>query len=91
MSVFKKQATLDKLIETAVFVIGILCQSEAALKAKKQDETYRAEIREEMLYLAKRLNDSGLAKKFRLVLVYIPLADKKGLVTAFDARLKALQ
>lgn len=90
-SIFRKNASLDELIGSAVFVVGIACTSVAAFEANLTDTAYIEKIGSEATYLTKRLQDSGLPGKVRLVLVYMPLASKSALVDAFDARLKGLQ
>lgn len=91
VALFKKSSSLDELITNAVFVIGIGCNSDAALASKMADADYLVGVKKEADYLAKRLNESGLQKKVKLVLLYMPLATKASLVSAFDARLKGLQ
>ncbi len=90
-AIFKKQASLDTLLRNAVFAVGIFCNSNSAAAAKKQDEVYLKAAKEELAVLAAKLSASGLATKLKLVLIYIPLADKGALVDAFDKRLKGLQ
>lgn len=90
-AIFKKQASLDLLLNNAVFAVGILCDSVSAKEAKSRDAKYIAGAKEELASLAKALANSGLASQLRLVLVYVPLASKNELVKAFDARLKGLQ
>ena len=41
--------------------------------------------------ISKKLANSGLTTDIRVVLIYVPLADKEGFVTAFDTKLKGLQ
>lgn len=88
---FKSGTSLDELINQSVFVIGIACESEAALAAKVADQAYVLATYGEMAYLRKRLSDSGLGDQVRVLLIYVPLASKTLLVNAFDKRLKALQ
>jgi hypothetical protein len=88
---FKKGASLDSLISSAVFVIGISCTSQAAFSATTSDAKYLAAAQAELQYFVDRLGKSGLASKVRVLLVYIPLASKADLVEAFDKRLKGLQ
>jgi hypothetical protein len=90
-AIFKKQASLDVLLNNAVFAVGILCDSVSAKDAQERDAKYIAGAKEELASLAKALANSGLASQLKLVLVYVPLASKDDLVKAFDARLKGLQ
>ena len=90
-ALFKKGASLDLLLSSAVFAIGILCDSISAKQAKKRDERYIAGAVAELNSLAKSLADRGSTATLRFVLIYVPLAGKKELVEAFDAKLKALQ
>ena len=90
-ALFSTQSTLDELMSQAVFVIGIFCDSRAAVKAAAQDAAYLASSKAELNSLAASVGKSGLPASLRLELVYIPLATKAALVTEFDARLKGLQ
>lgn len=89
--IFKERTSLDTLLTNAVFVVGVLCNSDAAKAAKSCNEDYIALAKKELSAIAEKLNDSTLPKKIRIALVYIPLADKKAFVSAFDAKLKGLQ
>lgn len=91
VQVFKTQTSIDKFLASAVFVVGIACESAAAKTAKSATSDYVTKTTNELQYLAKRLLSSGLCAKLRLVLVYIPLASKKDLIDSFDGRLKGLQ
>ena len=91
IKLFSKQATLDALLSQAVFVIGIFCDSDSAIKAVAQDAAYLSGSKAELEALAAIIAKSGLSALLRLELVYIPLASKAALVTEFDARLKGLQ
>lgn len=90
-TLFKHGTSLDDLVSSAVFAIGISCTSNAAMKAKLSDDSYIDEVKSEIAYLSDRLAKSGLAGKVRIVLLYTPLASKSALVDAFDKRLKGLQ
>lgn len=91
LKIFKKQTSLDELISKAVFVVGILCDSDAAKAAKNCDDCYIEGAKGELSALAEKLRACGLADKLKLVLIYVPLASKADLVEAFDQRLKGLQ
>lgn len=90
-ALFRKNASLDELVRSAVFVIGICCESVAALGAKLSDESYVTKVALKATYLRDRIEASGLSKRVRVLLVYTPLASKKDLIEAFDKRLKGLQ
>lgn len=90
-AIFESQVSLDKLLDAAVFVVGVLATSDAIQPAKKHDQHYQAEATKELVELSKKLAASGLAAKIRLVLVYVPLKDKQKFVADFDAKLKGLQ
>jgi uncharacterized protein DUF1837 len=91
MQLFEPQTSLDKFISSGVFVIGILSTSAACGSATKINPAYKAALEKEFAEISKKLASSGLTKKIRVVLVYVPLADKNGFVTAFDTKLKGLQ
>jgi hypothetical protein len=90
-AIFKKRASLDALLRSAVFAIGILCDSISAKEAKERDAKYIEGAKGELAALMATLVSNGLPAKLRIVLVYVPLASKAELVEAFDARLKGLQ
>lgn len=91
MELFEPQTSLDKFISSGVFVIGILSNSSACGAANTVSDAYKAELEKEFAAISTRLAKSGLTKDIRVVLLYIPLADKDGFVTAFDSKLKGLQ
>lgn len=91
MSLFKKQTSLDDLLNKAVFAVGILCDSTATKVATTHDHTYIEAVSQELTKLLKQLEDSGFSTKLKLVLIYVPLASKDALVEAFDTKLKGLQ
>lgn len=91
IKIFKAQASLDKFLSAAVFVVGILCESDATKQATSADKQYVELAKKELSTLAQALKASGLCSSIRLTLIYVPLADKKGLVDEFDKRLKGLQ
>lgn len=89
--IFSKNSSLDVFMKNAVFVVGILCDSAAAITAKRKDEAYLRNSAAELESISEKLIASGLPGALRMVLVYIPLATKDTLVAAFDKRLKGLQ
>jgi uncharacterized protein DUF1837 len=91
IELFEPQTSLDKLLAAGVFVIGILSNSKACEAATQIDDAYKSAVRQELILLRERLKQSGLTKDIRLVLLYVPLCSKDGLVDAFDAKLKGLQ
>ena len=91
MELFEPQTSLDKFISSGVFVIGILSNSSACATAQKVDDAYKAALNKEFSVLKNSLAQSGLTKNIRVLLLYIPLANKDGFVTAFDSKLKGLQ
>lgn len=91
VAIFRKSASLDDLIASAVFVIGISCTSPGAMNAKLANESYVETVRKELEYLVALVKKSGLAEKVKVVILYTPLASKAALVDAFDVRLKGLQ
>lgn len=91
MKLFSKQESLDTLIKSAIFVVGILCDSQALVNAKIHDQAYVDAAAKELENLEAKLLSSGLPSSLKLVLVYIPLLSKKTFVDAFDKRLKGLQ
>ena len=85
------EESLDELINNAVFPVLIAANSGATKKHTSTNDKYTEDIKNELQVLWKKLITSGLAKEVKLMLIYVPLADKDQLSTAFDTRLKALQ
>ncbi|MDC7789501.1 DUF1837 domain-containing protein [Rhodoplanes sp. TEM] len=91
MQLFKPQTSLDRFVDAAVFVIGILSNSAACRSANKVDDAYRSALLPELQAITRQLGRSGLTKKIRIVLIYVPLGDKSAFVKEFDGKLKGLQ
>lgn len=89
--IFSKNSKIDDFLSSAVFAIGILCESQSAAKAKVADEKYLSESKSELAALSAAVTKSGLADKIRIAVFYIPLPSKKAIIDAFDKRLKGLQ
>lgn len=85
------EVSLDDLFKNAVFPVLIAANSNATNKHTELCEDYTEDVRTEMDKLWATLQASGLSEKIKLRLIYVPLADKDKLNTAFDARLKGLQ
>lgn len=83
--------SLNQLIDQAVFPVLIAANSDATSGHDDLTEEYAGEVHTEMDELWKKLEGSGLTKKIKLFLIYVPLGDKDQLNKAFDARLKGLQ
>lgn len=90
-SLFHRNTSIDKLLEHAVFPVGILCNSDAVAEAKESDAAYLASATGELHALATSLFGESSLAKLRLKLIYIPLGSKLCLLEAFDKRIKALQ
>jgi len=91
MEVFKAQTSIDKFLAASVFVVGILANSKGAAAAKENCDEYVNAAISELSEMLKVLNGAKFAAPLRLVLVYVPLADKNLLTETFDKRLKGLQ
>jgi hypothetical protein len=88
---FHKSTSIDAFLKSAVFVVGLLCDSACVNSTHEHDAKYISGIEAEMEKLAASLNKSGLPAALRMLLVYVPIASKESLVAAFDSRLKGLQ
>lgn len=91
VKLFHKSTSLDAFLKSAVFVVGILCDSESLSSANEHDAKYISGVETEMEKLAASLNKSGLPAALRMLLIYLPIVSKELLVAAFDSRLKGLQ
>ena len=91
MALFKSQTSINSLLASSLFVIGICCNSMATKVAKKWTSEHLEAVRKELEKLSAKVEESGLPKKIKLLLVYVPLASKADLVVAFDEKLKGLQ
>jgi hypothetical protein len=68
-----------------------LSNSEACAAATKIDHAYKAALEREFAAIRDRLARSGLTNDIRVLLLYVPLANKDAFVEAFDTKLKGLQ
>lgn len=84
------QTSLDSLFKTAVFPICIACNSEATANNTEISDTYLKQVAEELAGLEKRVAESGLTQKIRIMLIYVPLGSKEALADSFDKRLKGI-
>lgn len=91
IDVFKAQTSLDKFLKAAVFVVGILADSEAVQTATTICDEYVASAVAELQGMLSSLSGGDFGTPLRLALVYVPLASKKALAESFDKRLKGLQ
>lgn len=91
LELFQPQTSLDKFLSSAVFVIGIACDSAAVGATTTITESYRSALKAELLELMGKLKTAGLTGKIKILLLYVPLRSKAALVDAFDKRLKGLQ
>ena len=87
---FRSQTSLDKLLGSAVFAIGILADSGVVQNAATTDATYKAAAGIEFSDVLRRLTKSGLCADLKIALIYIPISKKADLSAAFDQRLKGL-
>lgn len=90
-SLFASQTSLDRLLESAVFVVLIAADSVAAQKAKMHNQDYISEIVAELGKQTGKITEVSEFAKLKVLLVFVPLATKKLLVDAFDAKLKGIQ
>lgn len=90
-AILQHQSSLDELIAKSIFVVGILCNSSSAKSAKSSTKEYKSAVALELNKLSAKITASGLSNKIKIILIYVPLADKEKLVTEFDAKLKGLQ
>jgi hypothetical protein len=91
MDVFKARTSLDKFLEAAVFIIGILADSDGAKNATVTCGEYVSAAVAELQEMIDVLSGINFGTPLRLMLIYVPLAGKQDLAEAFDKRLKALQ
>jgi hypothetical protein len=91
MELFEPQTSIDKFLAAGVFVIGIVASSVACGAASVINADYTEALQKEFAVLKGRLEKTGLTEKIRVVLLYVPLANKDTFVTAFDGKLKGLQ
>ena len=89
MKLFQSQTSLDALLSSAVFVVLIAANSNAAQAANSHTDKYIADV---VVELNDQLDRIGAEfSKLRMLAVFVPLATKDALVDAFDAKLKGIQ
>lgn len=91
MEVFKAQTSIDKFLAASVFVVGILANSKGTAAAKENCNGYVETAIAELSEMLKTLSDATFKAPLKIVLIYVPLADKNLLTETFDKRLKGLQ
>jgi uncharacterized protein DUF1837 len=91
IKVFKTQTSIDDFLSSAVFVVGILCDSDAVKSTKSVTPKYIQAAIEELNAIVEKISSTKFGVQLKIQVVYVPLADKKNFFTAFDQRLKALQ
>ena len=84
------QTSLDTLFKTAVFPICIASDSVATANNTEISDAYKDQVSQELVALRKRVVESGLPQKIRIMLIYVPLGSKEALADAFDKRLKGI-
>lgn len=84
------QTSLDALFANAVFPVCVVCESKAVASHKERSDSYLASVRDELLALRKKIEESDLPTKIKLHLIYLPINSKDRLAAAFDKRLKGL-
>jgi hypothetical protein len=90
-ALFSSQASIDRLLESAVIAIGILCDSDAVAAATKRDPPYVRSVTDELQEMLSDVREAAFSKTVRINLIYVPLLSKTKLADAFDKRLKGLQ
>ncbi|RYZ91943.1 MAG: DUF1837 domain-containing protein [Proteobacteria bacterium] len=88
---FASQARIDRLLESAVIAIGIVCDSEAVAATKGGAPPYVETVINELREMLAEVRSAPLSQSVRVKLIYVPLLSKVNLVAAFDKRLKGLQ
>ena len=91
VSLFSSTTSIDALLNSAVFVVGIFADGDAAKEASCSNAEYITGCAEECDALAATLRDNGITQKIRIMLIYVPLKSKSDLVASFDGKLKGLQ
>lgn len=89
-SLFESQSSIDKLLASSVFAIGILAESPAVAAAEAGSASYEADALAELEDALGRLRQSDLCGTLRINLIYLPIREKSKFVAAFDERLKGL-
>jgi hypothetical protein len=98
LRLFQDETPLDELVNSAVFPIVILAESDAIQGIVALDDVYTAGVLRELQQLdmsiqraALRSTVAGLRSPVRIPIFYVPLLSKADLLAAFDRKLKALQ
>lgn len=83
--------TLDEIISRIVVPVLIASDSKAAADYKTSGDQYDNLVIEEYAYVKGRFESSEIAKRARIVVMYVPLASKDLLVTEFAKKLGAFE
>ena len=88
---FDDRNTLDEIIARTVVPVLVASESAAAYNYNGCADTYKDVIIEEYEYICGRFQDSPLAERVRIVVIYVPLASKEELEAKFAKKLGAFQ
>jgi hypothetical protein len=91
MKLFSSQTSLDDLLANAVLAVLIAADSPSAVAANSHSDEYLKSVVEEMKVHAAAISAVPEFSKLKFVAIFVPLATKKSLVDAFDAKLKGMQ
>lgn len=83
--------TLDEIISRIVVPVLVASESSAASTFSGCSETYKNLVIAEYAYVQGRFDRSEIAKRVRIVVIYVPLASKETLESAFAAKIGAFQ
>jgi len=83
--------TLDEIVSRTVIPVLVASESGAASEYCGCSDTYKDIVIEEYEYVRGRFQNSPIADKVKIVVIYVPLASKEALETEFSKKLGAFQ
>ncbi|MAE21153.1 MAG: hypothetical protein CMK92_01850 [Pseudomonas sp.] len=89
IQLFKKQTSLDRLFEVAVFPVLIAYESKVVSSFDKLCEEYSAKIEEETVELRRYFYECAKNIPLKFQLIFVPIGSKRDVVKYFDKRLES--
>lgn len=89
--IFLPATSMDEFLSSSIFVVGIFSNAKSMDGISERCAEYEERIAKEIADVRRKIENSGLPEKIKLLVVYMPLATKEKLVHGFDQRLRGLQ
>ncbi|TWE05935.1 uncharacterized protein DUF1837 [Pseudomonas sp. AG1028] len=89
LELFRKQTSLDRLFEIAVFPILIAYESKSVSSFDRLCDEYRVRVEEETIELRKYFFECAKNIPLKFQLIFVPIHNKQDVIAHFDKRLES--